>query len=173
LEDGQVTSLDPAPGGWVTRDGGVPVDVGGRHLVVAYGSNADPEKLTEKLNGTGVFVLRCLVMHHAAVWCDARRSCDSSVVATIVPDSGRVEVHHVLAVTGEQLDLIDRWEGAGAGYYERQHFAGPLVLENGEMPIEALVYVGTSTKRPPLLVEGRMLRISDHPYDEVDCLVQP
>jgi hypothetical protein len=52
VKDGQITGLDPAPDGWVTRDGGEPVDVGGRHLVVAYGSNADPDKLTEKLNGT-------------------------------------------------------------------------------------------------------------------------
>lgn len=78
-----VWGLDAVDGAWVDRDTGERVDLEGRSLVLAYGSNADPAKLSEKLRGT-VLVLRCRVEDHAAVWCAARRSGDRSVVATLV-----------------------------------------------------------------------------------------
>lgn len=52
--------LDVVDGGWVDRDTGDRIDTTGRTLVLAYGSNADPTKLSERLMGT-VLVLRCLV----------------------------------------------------------------------------------------------------------------
>lgn len=168
--DGMVWGLDAVDGGWVDRDTGVAVDLTGRNLVLAYGSNADPAKLAERLDGT-VYVLRCEVRDHSAVWCDARRFRDSAVVCTIEPDPGRVESHHVLAVTPDQLVQVDAWEGH-PDFYRRQCFDGPMRLESGPTPDEVWVYVGTKDRRPVLRVDGRSLRVAEHCQDDVDGLVQ-
>ncbi len=167
--DGLVWGLDIDGEGWVDRDTGAGVDLVGRSLVLAYGSNADPAKLSERLTGT-VLVLCCLVRDHAAVWCGARRRSDGAVVATIAPDPGRIEAHHVLAVTPEQLAEMDRWEGSPR-IYERRSLRGSVLLESGTVPDEVWVYVGTEERRPVLVVEGRSLRVADHHHDEVDPLV--
>jgi hypothetical protein len=170
VQDGLVWGLDPCDGEWVDRETAKRVSLDGRSLVLAYGSNANPEKLSEHLAGT-VVVLRCLVRNYAAVWCDARRR-EGSVVATIAPDPGWIEIQHVLAVTQHQLDLINRWEGHTL-LYERQGMPDASVLvESGEMPSDVLVYVGTAEKRPPLLVDGAYWRTAEHSYAEVDALLR-
>jgi len=176
LSDGIVHGLDPASGGWVDRDTATSVDIRDRVLVLAYGSNADVVKLAanlKKLPDRRVLGLRCLVIGHAAVWCNARRQRDASVVATIAADPGRVEVHHVLAVTKAQLEAVDRWEGVASLYYERQTWSGRVVLENGTTPSSVEVYVGTADKRPPFRRDGYHLRVAEHSYAEVDALVGP
>lgn len=167
--DQLVWGLDGVDGGWVERDTQDRVDLAGRSLVLAYGSNADPAKLALHLSGT-VFVLRCQVRDHSAVWCNARRFRDSAVVCTIGPDPGRVESHHVLAVTDEQLEQMDAWEGHPR-FYRRETFSGPLLLESGTVPDEVFVYVGTEDRRPILRVDGQPLRVADHCQDDVDRLV--
>lgn len=167
--DGRVWGLDVVDGRWVDRDTGTPVDLGDRVLVLAYGSNADPAKLSERLAGV-VFVLRCLVRDHSAVWCASRRSFDSAVVATIEADPGRVEPHHVLAVTPEQLTETDRWEGA-PHWYDRRQLDACVRLECDTVPDRVWVYVGTEERRPVLRVEGRSLRVAEYAHDHVDRLV--
>lgn len=167
--DHLVWGLDVVDGVWVDRDTAERVDLADRALVLAYGSNADPAKLAYRLAGT-VFVLRCLVRDHSAVWCNGRRGFDGAVVATLEPDLGRIEPHHLLAVTPEQLLEIDDWEGHPR-WYERRPFGGPVLLESGAVPAGVLVYVGTEARRPPLRVDGRSLRVADHCQDDVDRLV--
>ena len=162
--------LDCADGDWVDRDTGDLVELNDRVLVLAYGSNADPVKLSEKLTGT-VFALRCLVWDLSAVWCDARRQADGAVVATIEPDPGRIESHHVLAVTRQQLVEMDRLEGH-PGWYRRRAFQRPVLLESGTVPDDVWVYVGTEERRPILRVDGRSLRVAEHCQDDVDRLVR-
>ncbi len=169
VADGSVWGLDPSDGGWVDRDTREAIDLEGRQLVLAYGSNGDPEKLSERLDGV-VYALCCLVLHHAAVWCDARRTRDASPVATLHPDPGQVEVHHVLAVTAAQLDVIDRWEGSPR-YYERRDLTGSVVLETGSVPSDVLAYIGTDARRPPLLIAGAIQRLIDVPIQVIDSLV--
>jgi hypothetical protein len=169
VADGDVWGLDVVDGGWVDRDTGDRVDMTGRDLVLAYGSNADPAKLSQRLTGT-VLVLRCLVRDHSAVWCEARRWVDRAVVATIVPDPGRIEAHHVLAVTEEQVAEMDGWEGH-PDWYERQEFHGPVLLESGTVPDDVWAYVGTEALRPPLRIDGRSLRVAEHCHGDVDGLV--
>jgi hypothetical protein len=168
--DGLVWGLDVVDGGWVDRDTRQPVDLTERSLVLAYGSNADPAKLSQHLTGT-VLVLRCQAGDHAAVWCNARRFFDSAVVCTIEPAAGRVESHHVLAVTPEQLDRMDRWEGHPDRYLRRA-FDGPVLIETGDMADSVLVYEGTPEGRPALRVDGRSLRVAEHCHDDVDSLVR-
>lgn len=168
VDRSQVVGLDPSVDGWTNRETGKSLSLDGLSLVLAYGSNGNPEKLAEKL-GT-VIAIRCAVRDHAAVWCNARRA-EGSVVATIAADPGRIETHHVLAVTEEQLDLIDGWEGHPR-YYARQTMPrGSVLLESGNTPQEVLAYVGTMGKRQPLRAGGRLWRTADHTQDEVDHLV--
>ncbi len=114
--------------GWVDRCSGEVISVADRHLVLGYGSNLNPSKLASKYRGEEVFVLRSAVVGWAAAWCNARRS-QGDVVATLVPAPGHVEVHGVIAVTREQLQEMDRWEGHPQ-YYERQRLAGTVLVEH-------------------------------------------
>lgn len=170
VADGEVWGLDVVDGGWVDRDTGDRIDPTGRLLVLAYGSNADPAKLSQRLSGT-VLVLRCLVRDHSAVWCDGRRWADGAVVATTEPDRGRTEQHRLLAVTTEQLVEMDGWEGH-PDWYERRAFDGPVLLESGTVPDDVWVYVGTETLRPALKVDGRSLRVGEHCQADVDGLAR-
>lgn len=168
VEDGLVRGLDPSGDGWVCRATSEYVSIEGLSLVLAYGSNGNPEKLADKL-GTAI-AIRCAVRDHSAVWCDARRS-EGSVVATLAPDPGRIEIHHVLAVTDDQLNLVDEWEGHPR-VYERQAMPDrSVLLESGEPPEQVLVYIGTRRKRPPLRTGGELWRTAEHSYDEVDARV--
>jgi hypothetical protein len=169
VSDHEVWGLDGVDGGWVDRDTGDRIDLADRALVLAYGSNADPAKLSARLTGT-VFALRCLVRDHAAVWCNGRRRGDGAVVATIESDPGRIEQHHVLAVTLEQLVEMDRWEGH-PDRYRRDRFGGPVLLESGAAPDEVWVYVGTEACRQALRIDGRSLRVAEHGHADVDHLV--
>jgi hypothetical protein len=166
LADGAIRGVDPTSGGWKDRDNGARLDLAGRVLVLAYGSNADPVKLAKKFPSGTVFGLRCLVIGYSAVWCNARRA-EGSVVATIAPDPGRLEVHHILAFTRQQLVKVDRWEGR-PDYYERTAFDGTVVLENEMLAVGVEVYVGTSIKRPTLRRDGQPWRLADYPYAKVD-----
>lgn len=163
-----VRGLDPSAGGWVCRATGETLSLGGLNLVLAYGSNGNPEKLAENL-GTAI-AIRCAVRNHAAVWCDAWRI-EGSVVATIAADPGNVEEHHVLALTDDELARVDRWEGHPNVYARQTMPDGSVLLESGVVPHEVLVYVGTERRRPPLFVDGEVWRTSEHSYDEVDARV--
>jgi hypothetical protein len=170
IHRGRVHGLDPrADGGWVRREGGRPVDLSGRSLVLAYGSNLDPRKLARRLPGAVVVALRCVVLDHIAVWCDARRR-NGDVVATLEPAPGRVEVHGTLALTAEQLEIVDHWEGHPL-VYERRPLLGKVVLENGLVPVGVSAYIGTALRRPPLRRAGRLFPVAEHPYASVDALV--
>ena len=169
VSDHEVWGIDAVDGGWVGRDTGDSIDLADRALVLAYGSNADPAKLSARLTGT-VFALRCLVHDHTAVWCNARRHADRAVVATIEPDPGCTEQHHVLAVTSEQLAEMDRWEGH-PDWYRRDRFAGLVLLESGTVTDDVWVYVGTEARRPALRIDGRSLRVAEHCQADVDRLV--
>lgn len=141
--------------------------------MLAYGSNADPMKLLAKVGffgGSSVVALRAAVFGWAAGWCDARRGTDRSVVATLVPAPGHVEVHPVFALTPHQVDTMDGWEGHPT-YYCRVHHQGPVLLESGELADGVQVYLGTPERRPALLVAGRHLLCADVPYRNVDRLV--
>jgi len=171
--DGELRGLDPAALGWRDRDTGEPVDFSGRQFVLAYGSNADPYKLLTKdgfLGDDSVFALRAAVFGWAAVWCDARRG-DDTVVATLARAPGRVEVHPVLALTADQLRLMNRWEGDPDCYCLTTHH-DPLQWESGRWATEHVeVYLGTPEERPIHVVDGRPVLCADVGYAEIDGMV--
>ncbi len=170
---GELHGLDPAGEGWQNRETGEFVDLSGRRLVLAYGSNPDPNKLlnrTEFFGNQSVIALRAAVFGWAAAWCDARRQRDGSVVATLVPLPGRVEVHPVLALTSHQIDAMDQWEGH-PDHYRRTAHEGVVVLESGRPADGVEVYLGTPQHRPALMTAGRYLLCADMPHAEVDGMV--
>jgi hypothetical protein len=171
--DGALHGLDAAGDEWHDRETGEPVAWTGRHLILAYGSNPDPAKLLARpdfFGGDSVIALRSAVFGWAAAWCDARRGIDGSVVATLVPEPGRVEVHPVFALTAHQLERMDAWEGHPQTY-KRLHHQGAVVLESGQLVDDVEVYLGTAEQRPTLLCDGRHLRVADVEYSHVDGLV--
>lgn len=168
VADGMVRGLDPSADGWVCRATGETVSIEDLTLVLAYGSNGNPVKLSKNL-GTAI-AIRCAVRDHAAVWCGERRR-EGSVVATLAADPGHTEVHHVLAVTSEDLVRIDRWEGHPHIYRRQTMPTDSVFLESGVIPHEVLVYIGTEDERPALRVDGEFWRTADHSYDEVDEIV--
>jgi hypothetical protein len=172
---GELHGLDPAEGGWCDRDTGERVDVSGRHLVLAYGSNPDPTKLLEQEDRRGFFggelviALRAVVCGWAAGWCDARRG-DGSVVATLVDAPRRAEVHPVLALTPHQRQAMDSWEGH-PNCYRRIDFDGFVYLESGQWRGDVEVYLGTPGQRPPLVNGEGHLLCAEVTYADVDALV--
>lgn len=140
----------------------------GRVLILAYGSNACPQKLAERYQGEDVFALSADVDDWAAVWCSARRR-SGDVVCTLAPFPGARERHAVLAVTTGQLARMDDWEGHPSRY-RREGFTGRVTLEDGSSPaVDA--YLGTPEMRPTLLVNQRPLLCGSVSYAEVDQLV--
>lgn len=173
--NGGLHGLDATGSGWSDRTTGEGVDLSGRHWVLAYGSNADPAKLASKVGffgGHSVFAVRAAVLGWAAAWCAARRSADRSVVATLVPAPGRVEVHPVLGLTAHQLEAMDRWEGH-PDCYRRVRHEGPVLLEPDRPADDVHVYLGTRRRRPALMVAGRYVLCAEVPYQDADRLVAP
>lgn len=173
--DGTLDGLDAVEGSWQVRATGELVDFSGRRLLLAYGSNPDPGKLLSRpwlFGGDVVIALRAAVFGWAAAWCDARRQADRSVVATLVRDPGRAEVHPVLALTDHQMAAVDDWEGH-PHTYRRQDHVGAILLESGQWADDVQVYLGTPENRPALLREGRPLLCAEVSRTDADLLVRP
>lgn len=172
--DGELRGIDPCPDGWRDRQNGAPIDVSDRQMVLAYGSNPDPNKLLDRtgfLDGAPVIALRAAVFGWAAAWCDSRRG-DGAVVATLVPAPTRVEVHPVLALTAHQLRKMNRWEG-NPTYYSRVAHRGLVVLESGEHALGVEVYLGTPEYRWARRGdEGEHLLCTKVSYAEIDEMVE-
>lgn len=168
-ESGRVRPLEYS-GGDQARDlvSGETKSLAGRTLILAYGSNACPQKLAERYPGEEAFALMAVVEDWAAVWCDARRG-SGDVVCTLAPFPGTRERHPVLAVTPGQLGPMDDWEGHPSRY-RRERFTGQVTLEDGSSPAVD-VYLGTPEHRPVLLRDGHPLLCPEVPYTEVDPLV--
>ncbi len=174
--DGALRGLGPADSGWRDRDTGENIEFANRQLVLAYGSNPDPDKLLarqEFFRDDSVIALRAVIFGWGAAWCNARRRTeDKSVVATLVAAPGRAEVHPVFALTPHQLAEMDRWEGHPT-VYQRRARVGEVLLESGERAGDVQVYLGTAQRRPALMVNGQPVLCADMPQSEVDRLVGP
>ncbi|WP_432543016.1 hypothetical protein [Kineococcus sp. SYSU DK002] len=138
----------------LARNACTPLDQ--RVAVLAYGSNANPVKLTEKLlrhaPGDAVVGVQAHVHDAAAAWCDRTRG-DGELPATLVPRPGHTELHHVLLIPQDLLEHMHRWEGVRGGYYAYD----PLTIGSVRLPVAwddtIHCYVGAE-HRPPLQVDG-------------------
>ncbi|MEV7037122.1 gamma-glutamylcyclotransferase family protein [Amycolatopsis sp. NPDC051061] len=153
--DGVGHPLGTAPGGW--RD---------RMAVLAYGSNANPSKITWLRGRLGlegpVVVAHARCGGLAAVWAAGFRVVDDQRPATLTAMDG-VEEHAIWFVTPDQLAVLDRCEGRGTRYHLARLTQPDITLEDGTRLTEVHTYVGAAPIRYPLLVDGNPVRTTDVP----------
>lgn len=175
-------AADPtAPSGW--RTGGRCLDtwlaeraaapLAGRVPVLAYGSNANPEKISwmrEHRGLTGpVIALRVRTEGLAAVWSAGRRVVDDQRPATLAAVPGAAEVHVVWLAAPEQFAALDVVEGRSADppryRLARVGTGSVTVPEIGAVLDRPFAYVAPErptgvarTDRRPLLVDGAPVR---------------
>lgn len=166
------------PSGWEL--GGVDLDsqlaqVGAtpmrsRFPVLAYGSNANPSKITwlrEELGLRGpVVVIQARCADIAAVWSAGKRARDSQRPAVLASLPGAIESHTLWFATPEQRRVLDECEGRGERY-RLSWLKADIRLGNGVRPSWVLAYtarpealgedVGEHFNRSPLLVGGQLV----------------
>lgn len=145
-----------------------------RMPVLAYGSNANPSKITwlrEELGLEGpVVVIRASCRDVAAVWSAGTRERDGQRPAVISASPGTVEHHAVWLATPEQRRVLDEVGGRG----ERYRLAWvhtPVRFEGGRDLRSVLAYtarpeaigqdVPLHLNRSPLLVDGRPVKCAE------------
>ncbi|KAA5826085.1 hypothetical protein ABT337_26405 [Saccharopolyspora hirsuta] len=149
---------------WLAERGAAPMR--GRQLVLAYGSNACPSKITwlrTELGLSGpVVVLTARCTGLSAVWAAGLRVHDGQRPAVLVAAPGVVEEHALWFATPEQRRVLDRCEGRGVRY-RLVHLHGDerVRLADGSEPRRVLAYAAAGPQRAPLLVDGRPVRCLD------------
>jgi gamma-glutamylcyclotransferase (GGCT)/AIG2-like uncharacterized protein YtfP len=126
--------------------------------VLAYGSNANPSKITwlrENLGLPGpVVALRVRCTGLTAVWAAGPRVVDTQRPATLVAVPGRVEWHFVWLATREQVKVLDVCEGRDVRYRLVRLGSGTVATSDGVLLPDVLAYTGASGIRAPLMVDG-------------------
>lgn len=162
---------------WLTHRSAPPV--ADRLPVLAYGSNANPAKITwlrDALGLTGpVVVLRVRCEGLAAVWAAHLRVRDTQRPATLMAQPGRVEWHAVWLATREQIRVLDVCEGRGERYRLVRLASGTITTEPdtpaGGVLTDVLAYTARGELRSPLLVDGHPVRCADLPQAAARDLV--
>ena len=135
--------------------------------VLAYGSNANPAKITwlrEHLGLSGpVVALRVSCDGLAAVWAMGRRVVDTQRSATLVAEPGRVEWHAMWLATAEQVRVLDVCEGRDVRYRLVRLDSGTVTTEDGIVLPGVLAYTGAGVQRAPVVVDGSVVRCADVP----------
>ncbi|SDJ93945.1 hypothetical protein SAMN04487820_10365 [Actinopolyspora mzabensis] len=158
------TRTEPCLDRWLAEHGAEPLRQ--RRPVLAYGSNACPEKigwLRRNLSLTGpAVVLRAECDGMAAVWSSGLRPRDGQRPAVLAAASGVTEQHTIWYATAEQRRVLDRCEGRGKRYrLVRLHDSASIALENGRSPERVLAYTAAARGMAPLLVNGSAVRCVD------------
>ncbi|HKN99181.1 MAG TPA: gamma-glutamylcyclotransferase [Pseudonocardiaceae bacterium] len=150
---------------WLAERDAAPL--AGRVPVLAYGSNANPSKITWLRSAYGlsgpVVVLRVRCTGLAAVWATHLRIRDGQRPATLMAEPGRVEWHAVWLATPDQVRVLDQCEGRGVRYRLVRLDCGTVTTEGGTDLTGVLAYTAAGEQRAPLLVDGRAVRCADVP----------
>lgn len=142
--------------------------------VLAYGSNANPSKITwmrEQLGLPGpAIVIRAECRDISAVWSAGVRQRDGQRPAVIAAQPGTQEMHAVWLATPEQRRVLDQVEGRGQRY-RLAWVHTPVILEGNRSLTSVLAYtarpeaigqdVPMHLNRSPLLVDGQFVRCAD------------
>lgn len=146
-----------------------------RFPVLAYGSNANPAKITWLRSAFGltgpVVVLRVRCAGLAAVWAAHLRVRDTQRPATLIAAPNCVEWHAVWLAAPEQIRVLDRCEGRGERYRLVRLRSGTVTTEDGIQIPSVLAYTALTELRAPLLVDGRPVRCADLPQSAAQGLV--
>ena len=177
--DGLSRPLEPAPSqpagwqvdgtdldDWLAARGAAPLS--GRVPVLAYGSNANPSKITwmgDERDLTGpVVALRATTTGLGAAWAAGLRVVDDQRPAVLVAAPGRTEEHAVWMAAPEQFASLDRVEGRVA---DRQRYrlarlrTGTVRTEDGGVVDGVYAYLGLDRIRHALLVDGAPVFVDD------------
>lgn len=158
---------------WLAARGAAPLAE--RIPVLAYGSNANPAKITwlrEHLGLAGpVVALRVSCDGLAAVWAAGRRVVDTQRPATLVAEPGRTEWHAVWLATADQVRVLDVCEGRDVRYRLVRLESGTVTAEDGVVLPGVLAYAGAGPERAPLVVDGSVVRCADVPQAAAGDLV--
>lgn len=143
---------------------------------LAYGSNRCPSKITwlrEELGlGPGpVVVLRVRTTGVAAVWAAGLRLRDGQRPAVLAAAPGVTEEHAVWLATPDQVAVLDRCEGRDERFRLARLHTGEIRTDHGTLIASPWCYLGHSTTRRPLLVDGRPVRCADVPQAVAHDLV--
>ena len=157
--------------GWLAERGAAPL--AGRVPVLAYGSNANPSKISWMRAHRGltgpVVALRVRAEGLAAVWSAGRRVVDDQRPATLAAVPGAGEEHVVWLAAPEQFSALDAVEGRSAEpprYRLARIATGSVTVPGtGEVLDRPFAYVAPErptgdprTDRRPLLVDGGPVR---------------
>ncbi|WP_017974939.1 hypothetical protein [Actinopolyspora halophila] len=158
------TGAHPCLDHWLAEQGAAPLDR--RRPVLAYGSNACPEKigwLRTSLGLTGpAVVLRAHCTDLSAVWSSGLRPRDGQRPAVLAAAPGVTEQHAVWYATPEQRRVLDRCEGRGKRYrLVRLHDSRNVRLDDGTAPRRLLAYTAAGHELAPLLVGGEPIRCTE------------
>ncbi len=151
--------------------------------VLAYGSNANPSKISwlrEELGLVGpALVMRARCTDIAAVWSAGFRARDHQRPAVLSSLPGITEDHTVWYVTPDQRRILDLCEGRGERY-QLSWLRAPIELEDGQVLKYVLAYTARPSvmgqdvpphlNRSPLLVDGRAVRCADVDQDHARLL---
>ncbi|PPK70451.1 gamma-glutamylcyclotransferase family protein [Actinokineospora auranticolor] len=159
---------------WLADRGAAPMAA--RVPVLSYGSNPCPSKITwlrTDLGLTGpVVVLRARCRDLAAVWAAGFRVVDDQRPVVLAAYPGAVEDHAVLMVTPDQVAVLDVCEGRGERYALARVASGEVALIDAHGTFDRVpAYVGATTIRRPLLVDGKPVRCADVPQAAAVALV--
>ncbi len=147
--------------------------------VLAYGSNANPSKITwmrHELGMTGsAIVIRAQCYGISAVWAAGFRVVDDQRPAVIAAAPEVAEEHTVWFATPQQRQVLDHVEGRGERY-RLVWLRAPIELDGGFTIHQVLAYtarpdvVGSEVpprlNRSPLLVHGKVVRCADLGQEE-------
>lgn len=110
---------------------------------VAYGANADPDRLIDKrLDRRGALILPARLHGWAPVW-EARRAVTGAVPLTLQPAADLTRDVHVLGVHREDTHVLDTSEGRGRRYILGA--IGPVAVAARFLLADALAYLPTPT----------------------------
>ncbi|HEX5119230.1 MAG TPA: gamma-glutamylcyclotransferase [Pseudonocardiaceae bacterium] len=170
---GSMWTVDDLPADdWLAARGAGPL--AGRVPVLAYGSNANPSKITWLRSVFGlagpVVVLRVRCTGLAAVWATHLRVRDDQRPATLMAEPGRTEWHAVWLATPDQVRVLDRCEGRGVRYRLVRLETGTITTADGTGLTGVLAYTAAGELRAPLLVDGRPVRCADVPQAAAQAL---
>jgi gamma-glutamylcyclotransferase (GGCT)/AIG2-like uncharacterized protein YtfP len=157
---------------WLVRRYAPPLAA--RVPVLVYGSNRCPSKISwlrTELGLTGpVVVLAADTEGVTSVWAAGLRARDGQRPAVLSAAPGVRERHALWLATPDQLAVLDRCEGRGERYrLARLH--QPARTEDGARYERPLSYLGLSSIRRPLLVDGDPVRCVDVPQSRARELV--
>ncbi len=103
-------------------------------LYFAYGSNMDYAQMAKRCQNYQYISTAVLHNHQFII--------NSRGVASIVPKYGEIVYGVIWALSDEDVNRLDRYEGVSSGFYRKETM--PVTMPNF-LPIDVLIYIATDS----------------------------